>query len=101
MADQVVANAAQIAAAKAQEAARINALAKAQADVTAVKSSATKLYGTTISPIVKGLTAGLNSAIKDLNSKNGNITSTSKQLVSDATALSKSLQPTIATQITD
>lgn len=101
MAEQVVANAAQIAAAKAQEAARINALNKAQADVAAVKSSATQLYGKTISPVVTGLTAGLQAAMKDLNSKSGTISSATKKLVSDASALNKSIQPTVSGQITD
>ena len=101
MAEQVVANAAQIAAAQAQEAARRNALAKAEANVAEVKSSATQLYGKTISPVVTGLTAGLQAAIKDLNSKSGNISSSTKKMVADASALNKSVQPTVATQITD
>lgn len=101
MAEQVVANAAQIAAAQAQEAARRNALAKAEANVAEVKSSATQLYGKTISPVVTGLTAGLQAAIKDLNSKSGNISSSTKKMVADASALNKSIQPTVAGQITD
>ena len=101
MAEQVVANAAQIAAAQAQEAARRNALAKAEANVAEVKSSATQLYGKTISPVVTGLTAGLQAAIKDLNSKSGNISSSTKKMVADASALNKSVQPTVAGQITD
>ena len=101
MAEQVVANAAQIAAAKAQEAARRNALAKAEADVTAVKSSATKLYGSTISPIVKSLTDATQKALKDLQSKDGSISKSSKAAVDAAYAAHKALQPTVATQITD
>ena len=101
MAEQVVANAAQIAAAQAQEAARRNALFKAQTDLTAVQSSATKLYGSTISPIVKSLNDATQQALKDLNSKKGNISKSTQAKVDAASAANKALQPTIKAQITD
>jgi len=101
MAEKIVANAAQIAAARAQEVARVNALNKAQADIASVQSSATKLYGTTISPIVKSMTTATQQLLKDLNSKNGTIKKSTTKAINDAKALSTSLQPQIKTQITD
>lgn len=101
MAEQVVTNAAAIAAAKAQEAARVNALNKAQADAAAVKSSATQLYGSTISPVVKSLTSATQQALKDLQSKTGTISKSTQAAIDAATAANKALQPTIKTQVTD
>jgi hypothetical protein len=101
MAEKVVTNAAQIAAAKANEAARVNALNKAQADATAVRSSATKLYGSTISPVVKLLNEGTQQALKDLKSKSGNISKSSKAKMDAAVAASKSIQSAVKTQVAD
>jgi hypothetical protein len=101
MAEQVVQNAAQIAAARAQEAARINALNAAQAKAEAVKSSATKIYGSTISPVVTSLTAAIQQAQKDLLSKSGTISKSTQAAINAATAANKAIQPEIKTQLTD
>lgn len=101
MAEKVVANAAAIAQAKAQEAARVSALNKAQADAAAIKASSTKLYGTTISPVVSALNTATQKALKELNSKTGTISKSTKAQVDKALAESKALQPTIKTQIAD
>jgi len=101
MAEQVVVNAAEIAAARAREAQRVNSLNKAQADADALKSSSTKLYGTTISPIVKSLTAATQQALKELNSKSGKVSKSTQAKVDKALADSKALQPTIKTQFAD
>lgn len=101
MAEKIVANAAEIAAAKAREAQRVNAINKAQADAEALKSSSTKLYGSTISPIVKSLNAATQQALKELNSKTGRVSKSTQAQVDKALADSKALQPTIKTQLTD
>jgi hypothetical protein len=101
MAEKILANASQIAAAKAQDAARISALNKAQADATALKDSSTKLYGTTISPVVSALNTAIQKAQKELKSKTGTISKSTQAQVDKALADSKALQPTIKTQLTD
>ncbi len=101
MAEQVVVNAAEIAAARAREAQRVNALAKAEADVTTVRSSATKIYGSTISPIVKSMTAATQQALKDLQSKSGTISKSTKDAIAAASAANKAIQPEIKTQLAD
>ena len=101
MAEKIVANAAQIAAAKANEAARVNALNKAQADATALRDSSTKLYGAAISPIVKSMSAATAQLVKDLQSKSGTIKKSTSKAIKDASAASKAIQPEIKKQLSD
>jgi hypothetical protein len=101
MAEKVVANAAEIAAARAKEAARINVLQKTQADAEALRSSSTKLYGAAISPIVKSMSAATAQLVKDLNSKSGNIQKSTSKAIRDASAASKAIQPEIKAQLAD
>ena len=101
MAEQVVTNAAQIAAARAQEAARVSALSAAQAKQATIQAASTKIYGTTISPIVKSMTAATQQLLKDLNSKSGNVTQSTKNAIANASAANKAIQPEIKTQLAD